>query len=546
MAVNVEYVIKLNDQLTRKLKVAQTQVDKLNNKVTKTKSSFAGLGGLLARVGAAAAIGMAAKSIVTLGANMEQTRVAFATFLGDAEKANVLIAQLNEFANITPFNNDEIIKSGRLLLAAGIPAEQITDKLKQIGDVAAGANVPITELAAIFQKATNKGKLQAEELNQFAERGIPILDELSKMFGKSKEEVLKLGSQGKITSAVMNTAFSNMTSEGGIFFNLMEKQSATLGGRFSTLIGKLQTVGIAIGEALIPVLGVLTDFAISIVEGGDALGDLIIVVGAAAVALVALNAAAIAASISTKLLAIQQWFLNAALTANPIGLIIAAIAAFVAVIVLAWRHSETFRGVILGLWEAIKVIGVNVYKFLIEPFAAFKDLLVSIFTLDFDGMIDAFKKLGRSALTFILQPLLQIAKVIDNFAGTNLAASIQSATGMTDITKGAGAAFGKGFAEGKDKEEEKEASLTGSGSGSSLTTASVTGGTGAAGGSGALGAKVSEVKANAPKVFNINIEKLVEALNISTTNLKDSSTRIKEEVERALLTAITDASIISE
>ena len=513
-------------------------------KVTKTKSSFAGLGGLLARVGAAAAIGMAAKSIVTLGANMEQTRVAFATFLGDADKANVLIAQLNEFANITPFNNDEIIKSGRLLLAAGIPAEQITDKLKQIGDVAAGANVPITELAAIFQKATNKGKLQAEELNQFAERGIPILDELSKMFGKSKEEVLKLGSQGKITSAVMNTAFSNMTSDGGIFFNLMEKQSATLGGRFSTLIGKLQTVGIAIGEALIPVLGVLTDFAISIVEGGDALGDLLIVVGTAAIALVALNAAAIAASISTKLLAIQQWFLNAALTANPIGLIIAAIAAFVAVIVLAWRHSETFRGVILGLWEAIKVIGVNIFKVLIEPFMIFKDLLVSIFTLDFDGMIDAFKRLGKSALTFILQPLLQIAKVIDKFAGTDLAGSIQSATGMTDLTAGVGKAFGEGFEKGKDKEEDKEASLTGSGS--SLTTASGAGGTGAAGGSGALGAKVSEVKANAPKVFNINIEKLVEALNISTTNLKDSSTRIKEEVERALLTAITDASIISE
>ena len=544
MAVNVEYVIKLNDQLTRKLKVAQTQVDKLNNKVTKTKSSFAGLGGLLARVGAAAAIGMAAKSIVTLGANMEQTRVAFATFLGDAEKANVLIAQLNEFANVTPFNNDEIIKSGRLLLAAGIPAEKITDTLKQIGDVAAGANVPITELAAIFQKATNKGKLQAEELNQFAERGIPILDELSKMFGKSKEEVLKLGSQGKITSAVMNTAFSNMTSEGGIFFNLMEKQSATLGGRFSTLIGKLQTVGIAIGEALIPVLGVLTDFAISIVEGGDALGDLLIVVGAAAVALVALNAAAIAASISTKLLAIQQWFLNAALTANPIGLIIAAIAAFVAVVVMAWRHSETFRGVILGLWEAIKVVGLNVYKFLIEPFTAFKDLIVSIFTLDFDGFIDAFKRLGKSALTYILQPLLQIAKVIDKFAGTDLAGSIQSFTGMTDLTAGVGKAFGEGFEKGKDKEEDKEASLTGSGS--SLTTKSGAGGTGAAGGSGALGAKVSEVKANAPKVFNINIEKLVEALNISTTNLKDSSTRIKEEVERALLTAITDASIISE
>ena len=90
---------------------------------------------------------------------MEQTRVAFATFLGDAGKANKLIEQLNEFANITPFNNAEIIKSGRLLLSAGIPAEGIVTQLKAIGDVAAGANVPIAELAAIFQKATNKGKL---------------------------------------------------------------------------------------------------------------------------------------------------------------------------------------------------------------------------------------------------------------------------------------------------------------------------------------------------------------------------------------------------
>ena len=544
MAVNVEYVIKLNDQLTKKLKGAQAQVDKLNNNVTKTKSNFAGLGGLLARVGGALAIGAVAKSVVTLGVEMEQTRVTFAAFLGSAEKGNKLIAELNQFANVTPFDNAQIIQAGKGLVGSGVAAADVTAKLKTLGDASAGSGKDLNELVSIFNKIKAGGLVMGAELDQLADAGVLQMADWATALGTTADQVKKLGSKGQISFSDLEVALGNVTGEGGKFFNLMEKQSATVGGRFSTLIGKLQTIGITIGEALIPALSIFANLALSIVEGGDALGDLLIVVGTAAIALVALNAAAIAASISTKLLAIQQWFLNAALTANPIGLIIAAIAAFVAVIVLAWRHSETFRGVILGLWEVIKLIGVNVYKFLIEPFAAFKDLIVSIFTLDFDGFIDAFKRLGKSALTYILQPLLQIAKVIDKFAGTDLAGSIQSATGMTDLTAGAGKAFGEGFEKGKDKEEDKEASLTGSGS--SLTTKSGAGGTGAAGGSGALGAKVSEVKANAPKVFNINIEKLVEALNISTTNLKDSSTRIKEEVERALLTAITDASIISE
>lgn len=546
MAVNVEYVIKLNDQLTKKLKGAQAQVDKLNNNVTKTKSNFAGLGGLLARVGGALAIGAVAKSVVTLGVEMEQTRVTFAAFLGSAEKGNKLIAELNQFANVTPFDNAQIIQAGKGLVGSGVAAVDVTAKLKTLGDASAGSGKDLNELVSIFNKIKAGGLVMGAELDQLADAGVLQMADWATALGTTADQVKKLGSKGQISFSDLEVALGNVTGEGGKFFNLMEKQSATVGGRFSTLIGKLQTIGITIGEALIPALSIFANLALSIVEGGDALGDLIIVVGGLAVAMIALNASTIAAAFSAKLLTIQTWLLNAAEAANPIGIVIAAIVALVAVIMLAWRHSETFRGVILGLWEAIKVIGVNVYKFLIEPFAAFKDLIVSIFTLDFDGMIDAFKRLGKSALTFILQPLLQIAKVIDKFAGTDLAGSIQSATGMTDVTKGAGAAFGKGFAEGKDKEEEKEASLTGSGSGSSLTTKSGAGGTGAAGGSGALGAKVSEVKANAPKVFNINIEKLVEALNISTTNLKDSSTRIKEEVERALLTAITDASIISE
>lgn len=50
-----------------------------------------------------------------------------------------------------------------------------------------------------------------------------------------------------------------------------------------------------------------------------------------------------------------QWLLNAALTANPIGIVIVAIAALVAGIILLWKNSETFRTIVLAVWAAIKV-----------------------------------------------------------------------------------------------------------------------------------------------------------------------------------------------
>jgi len=53
-----------------------------------------------------------------------------------------------------------------------------------------------------------------------------------------------------------------------------------------------------------------------------------------------------------------QWLLNAALTANPIGIVIVALGALVAAFVIAWRNSETFRKVVTmafdAVWGAIK------------------------------------------------------------------------------------------------------------------------------------------------------------------------------------------------
>lgn len=61
-----------------------------------------------------------------------------------------------------------------------------------------------------------------------------------------------------------------------------------------------------------------------------------------------------------------QWLLNAALSANPIGLVVIAIAALVAGIIYAWNHSETFRKVVIAVWNAIKKAALAVVNWFVD------------------------------------------------------------------------------------------------------------------------------------------------------------------------------------
>lgn len=60
------------------------------------------------------------------------------------------------------------------------------------------------------------------------------------------------------------------------------------------------------------------------------------------------------AQAATALWTGAQWLLNAALSMNPIGLVVIAIVALIAIFVLAWKHSETFRNVVTGAFTAVK------------------------------------------------------------------------------------------------------------------------------------------------------------------------------------------------
>ena len=132
-----------------------------------------------------------------------------------------------------------------------------------LGDISAGTGKDLNELAAIYGKAMAKGKVETDELNQMTEAGIPIIRTLAAMYGVSEGAIYDMAAKGQISAADLQKAFENMTAAGGIFGGMMEKQSKTVGGLWSTFIGNLQTIAGTVGEQLAPLMRMVLEYLVS-------------------------------------------------------------------------------------------------------------------------------------------------------------------------------------------------------------------------------------------------------------------------------------------
>ena len=86
------------------------------------------------------------------------------------------------------------------------------------------------------------------------------------------------------------------------------------------------------------------------------------------IATIAMSAAAKTVTIATAAWQAAQTVLNAVLTANPIGIVIMAVAALVAGIVYAYNHCEQFRRICDQLWDAVKEIATAIWDWLVKAF----------------------------------------------------------------------------------------------------------------------------------------------------------------------------------
>ena len=213
---------------------------KLNGDLRRVKGNFKRNFGEIAALASNAAFAIGTTlvagltALIRAGAKMETLSVSFRSITGSAKGAARMVDTLNKFAASTPFQLENISSAARQLLAVGVKESDLTKELRMLGDIAAASGSSIEDIAAIFSKVQAKGKVELENLNQLAERGIPIFDQLRQVTGDANMEF----GAGSVKIEDFNKALQAMTAEGGFAADSMENLSATTTGLFSTLMDK--------------------------------------------------------------------------------------------------------------------------------------------------------------------------------------------------------------------------------------------------------------------------------------------------------------------
>ncbi len=174
-------------------------------------------------------------SIVQVRGQFQQLEIAFGTMLGNEQKAKALMDQMIDTAAHTPFDLMGVASGAKQLLAYGEAADRVNDTLVRLGNIASGLSIPLNDIVYLYGTTMVQGRLYAQDVRQFTGRGIPLVKELAKMYGVTTEEINAMVSAGKIGFPEVEKVLRSMTDQGGQFYNLMEKQSASLTGMISNL-----------------------------------------------------------------------------------------------------------------------------------------------------------------------------------------------------------------------------------------------------------------------------------------------------------------------
>lgn len=283
---------------------------------------------VLGVIGGVTALKNFVTELVNVRGQFQQLGIAFSTMLKSKEKADKLMSELVDIAARTPFDLQGVASSAKQMIAYGSSAENVGDELVMLGNVAAGVGSQLSEIAYLYGTLRTQGRAYATDIRQFAGRGIPIYEELAKVLGVTKDEVSGLVTAGKVGFKEVEQAFKNMTSESGIYYNLMQEQSKSLTGQLSNLgdawdtmlneIGK-DTQGIA-SSGISAMKGLIENYE----TVGKVLLGLIATYGTYKTALIvtritqdALTARMELAILVTKAQTVAQKALNLAMNVNP-------------------------------------------------------------------------------------------------------------------------------------------------------------------------------------------------------------------------------------
>lgn len=202
----------------------------------------------VAGVSAAMAAGVAMG--VKYNATIENYETSFEVMTGSAEKAAEVVDKLKKIGAETPFELPELADVTQLLMNYGFTADEAIDRMQMLGDISQGSADKMQRIATAYGQMSSAGKVQLEDVKQMIEAGFNPLQEISESTGESMQSLYDRISSGTLAVDEITASMQRATSEGGKYYQSMEKQSQTISGMISTLKDNAQQL---LGEVVQPI-----------------------------------------------------------------------------------------------------------------------------------------------------------------------------------------------------------------------------------------------------------------------------------------------------
>lgn len=334
---------------------------------------------------AASSLKSVVKSGLDYNRSMESYLTNFKVMLGDEQLAAEKLEEIRRMAASTPFSLSDLTEGTQTLLQFGVAADDTTGVLKRLGDISLGNADKLQTLVRAYGKMSSAQKVTLENVNMMIDAGFNPLNQICDATGESMSALYKRISDGKVSFNDLEAAVAAATSEGGQFYNGMLEASQNFNGRLSTLKDNVAALTGELTSGLFSALGDIivkaNELVVSITEDDSKMAALKETIGVLTAAVVAVTAAVLsykatvaattaitalqtaattamaaahkAAAAGATGLQVAQAALNTVLSANPIGLVVAALAALAAGLVTAYHTSETFRNIVNGAFQAV-------------------------------------------------------------------------------------------------------------------------------------------------------------------------------------------------
>ena len=296
------------------------------------------------------------RGLYTIGGEFQKQRIALTSILGDSMKAETIFNRIKDLAVVSPFQFKELASYTKQLSAYSIPYEELYDTTKRLADISAGVGVDMGRIILAYGQVRSAAFLRGQELRQFTEAGIPLVDELAKRFTKLTGVVTSAGdvfdkiSRKEVSFGMVKDVLWELTDEGGKFYNMQEALAESLAGKWSNLQDAWDVMMADIAEGNSGVLSDSLELLTDLMNHWEAvaaiLGSLVGAYGFYKTAVIAVNAAHKAETAMrtitfitnltrarqgltavTRAQAVAQWALNAAMKANPWMIAITAVGA---------------------------------------------------------------------------------------------------------------------------------------------------------------------------------------------------------------------------